>query len=122
MTCIIEYIHDCFKYICILLHEYYSLKRIWNYESLDTSNNKEYTHLTHPPKVSDFTEIYIFFVCLYYIQSARNLDLQSRLEEQSGENQHLLNTVETMRNTNAEQVKKIEQYMEKLQDVRNPNM
>ncbi|XP_048761418.2 nucleoprotein TPR-like isoform X2 [Ostrea edulis] len=52
-------------------------------------------------------------------QSARNLDLQSRLEEQSDENQHLLNTVETMRNTNAEQVKKIEQYMEKLQDAHN---
>ncbi|XP_062610005.1 nucleoprotein TPR-like [Saccostrea cucullata] len=52
-------------------------------------------------------------------QSARNLDLQSRLEEQTDENQHLQNTLETLRKTNAEQVKKIEQYIEKLQDAHN---
>ncbi|XP_061166094.1 nucleoprotein TPR-like [Saccostrea echinata] len=52
-------------------------------------------------------------------QSARNLDLQSRLEEQTDENQHLQNTIDALRKTNAEQVKKIEQYIEKLQDAHN---
>ncbi|XP_078317960.1 uncharacterized protein LOC111118796 isoform X2 [Crassostrea virginica] len=52
-------------------------------------------------------------------QSARNLDLQSRLEEQTNENEHLQNTLEALRKTNAEQTKKIDQYIEKLHDAHN---
>lgn len=53
-----------------------------------------------------------------FFKSSRNLDLQSRLEEQTDENEHLQNTQEALRKTNAEQVKKIDQYIEKLHEVR----
>ena len=59
---------------------------------------------------------------IFYSKSARNLDLQSRLEEQTDENEHLQNTLEALRKTNAEQTKKIDQYIEKLHDVRIPKL
>lgn len=62
--------------------------------------------------------LFILIYCGFCSQSSRNLDLQSRLEEQTDENEHLQNTLETLRKTNAEQVKKIDQYIEKLHEVR----
>ena len=61
-------------------------------------------------------------IFVFYSKSARNLDLQSRLEEQTDENEHLQNTLEALRKTNAEQTKKIDQYIEKLHDVRIPKL
>ena len=55
-----------------------------------------------------------------YFQSTKVMEVQSKLEEKTDECASLQNTVETLKKTNTDQSAKIDNYIQRIKDVRIP--